>query len=93
MRTYSVIFSEQSENTLAAIYAHIAADSPENAEQFISMLTERTVNFLEASPQAGLLYKKNQRFITIGSYVVLYAVVGQRVIVLDIFPHGKNWRS
>lgn len=93
MRTYAVIFSEQSENTLAAIYAHIAADSPENAEYFISMLTERAVNFLETSPQAGRLYKKNQRFITIDRYVVLYAVVEQRVIVLDVFPHGRNWRN
>lgn len=93
MKTYSVIFSEQSENTLAAIYAHIVADSPENAERFVSMLTERAVNFLETSPQAGRLYRKNQRFIAIDCYVVLYAVTKQRVIVIDIFPHGRNWRT
>lgn len=93
MKTYSVIFSEQSENTLAAIYAYIAADSPENAERFLAMFTERAVKFLENSPQAGRLYKKNQRFITIDRYVILYAVDEQRVIVIDIFPHGRNWRD
>lgn len=89
---YHVRFSERSENTLAAIYAYIAADSPENAERFLSRFRQQVVQFLDTPPNAGRAYKQHQRFMTFDRYVVLYEVKDTQVTVIDIFPPGKNWR-
>lgn len=90
---YQVKFSQRAENTLAAIYAYIAADSPQNAERFLMNFRQQAVDFLTNVPLSGRLYKNNLRFMTFSRYVVLYAIKQQQVTVIDVFPLGKNWRG
>lgn len=92
MTAYTLKFSRAAENSLRHIYQYIAADSPENAERFVSKIQTEAVDFLTTIPLAGRLYKDNLRFMTFHHYVFLYRCQYSEVTVIDVYAPGRNWR-
>ncbi len=92
---YSIIYSKQAKNSLVQIYRYIAVEqqAPDNANRFINQLQEKTCALLSQHPKAGRLWKKDTRFIVVKRYVVLYEILADTVLILDIIVPGKNWRN
>jgi len=91
---YRVEITRIAETDIAEIWAHIAADSIENATRFVSRLEnkldtlERLPHRCPAIPENGLL-RTNYRHLVLGDYRMIFRVSQSTVIVLRVM-HGNR---
>lgn len=89
-----VTYAKQARQSLVEIYRYIAIEqqSPENADSFLTYLEKTVFEMLNEQPKIGRLWQKNTRFIVVKRYVILYEVLTDGVLVLDVIAPGTNWR-
>jgi toxin ParE1/3/4 len=91
---YRVKIAQSAETDLAEIWAYIAADSVENANQFILKLEQR-MKTLSYSPRRCALIPENELFgaryrhLVIKKYRVVFRISGDTVYILRVV-HGAR---
>ena len=91
---YRVKIAREAEADLAEIWAYIAADSVDNANQFILQL-ERRMKTLESSPRRCPLISENEllgaqyRHLVIKKYRTIFRVSNDTVYVLRVIHGGR----
>jgi toxin ParE1/3/4 len=93
-KKYQVNLAQQAQNDLEQIFYYIAADSINNAENFVVQL-EKKVYSLEIFPDRHPLIPENEffgtdyRHLIYKKYRIVYRIVEKSVFVLRIF-HGAK---
>lgn len=91
---YRVKIARQAETDLAEIWTYIAADSVDNANQFILKL-ERRMKTLESSPRRCSLISENEllgtqyRHLVVKKYRTVFRISDDTVYILRII-HGAR---
>ncbi len=91
---YRVKITQSAENDLAEIWAYIATDSVDNANQFILKLESR-MNTLARSPRRCLLISENDilgtqyRHLIIRKYRIIFRIWNDTVYILRVI-HGAR---
>jgi toxin ParE1/3/4 len=93
-KKYQVNLTQQAQNDLEQVFYYIAADSINNAENFVLQL-EKKVYSLEIFPDRHPLIPENEffgtdyRHLIYKKYRIVYRIVEKSVFVLRIF-HGAK---
>jgi toxin ParE1/3/4 len=93
-KKYQVNLTQQAQNDLEQVFYYIAADSINNAENFVVQL-EKKVYSLEIFPDRHPLIPENEffgtdyRHLIYKKYRIVYRIVEKSVFVLRIF-HGAK---
>lgn len=91
---YRVKIAQSAESDLAEIWAHIAADNIDNANQFILKLEQR-MKTLSHSPRRCPLISENEligtryRHLLIRKYRVVFRISGNTIYILRVV-HGAR---
>ncbi|MDD2759590.1 MAG: type II toxin-antitoxin system RelE/ParE family toxin [Methylomonas sp.] len=95
--TYTVVFTPEAEEQLAAIYRYIAtAASPVIAERYTGAIVEFCEG-LVMFPERGAIHDDIRQGLRVTNYkkrsVIAYAIDGDRVSIIGVFYGGQDYEA
>lgn len=97
MRPYTVVFTPEAEEQLAAIYRYIAAKaSPETAERYTSAIVSYCEG-MQFTPHRGTRRDEIRSGLRITNYkkrsVIAFAVDAEQVSIIGVFYGGQDYET